>query len=40
MNTDRTNTHSDAFDPNTVGEMHSGQVRMAYRLAAQYRGCW
>ncbi len=38
MNTDRTNTHSDAFDPNTVGEMHSGQVRMAYRLAAQYRG--
>jgi len=38
MNRDRTNTDSGAFDPTTVGEMHSGQVRMAYRLAAQYRG--
>jgi len=38
MNADRTNTDSSAFDPTTVGEMHSGQVRMAYRLAAQYRG--
>lgn len=36
MNRDRTD--GSAFDPTTVGEMHSGQVRMAYRLAAQYRG--
>jgi len=38
MNRDRANTDGSAFDPTTVGEMHSGQVRMAYRLAAQYRG--
>lgn len=38
MTTDRTNIHRDELDLNTVGEMHGGQVRMAYRLAEQYRG--
>lgn len=38
MNAVRTNTANDPSDPTTVSEMHSGPVRMAYRLAAQYRG--
>jgi len=37
MAIDRMNTHNGGFDP-AVGEIHSGQIRMAYRLAAQYRG--
>jgi len=36
MNRDRTNTDSDGYT--AVGEVHTGQARMAYRLAAQYRG--